>query len=394
MRRSDYATLSVNTEMFVDFINNSLNRSLHGSKEYTPDQFGATAGYLNLFESFPIVADLEEIKEMKEAMEISKKRGGFFSSTKYMQEAAAIIVGNTRPLVTILRERAQQLKKEKNPSKKDTMIQLIRKYNNIRTDLNEVANEYGYDFSEAGDRWFKHYKQHHTSLLGILNEFKSRDPDIEGERGFYEAYKKLTKKYDLNYSIDVRDQIDSLMSSCEDVEKFIGVVKVDYSIKEDEIGVSEEVKRLEDELSLVREELERTQELNVRMLEYLISPPTPPKQGTPGFRQTDLREVEEFVLELSGIMDVATEAEDSELLLNFPIDKMEEIFRGMRSALDNTEYLPLFAQVENVLGNISYLGRDKKRLRDVTRQLMKNIKFEIDEYHRKEKRRKELEQHL
>lgn len=394
MLRSDYAILMGNTERFVDFVNDNLTRSLYGSKDYTSDQFSIAAGYLNLFESFPIVADLEEIGKMREALKISKKPDGSFRSEKYMEKTTAIICENTRTLVTTLRQRAQELKKEKDLSKKDTMIQLIRKYNGIRTDLNEVANEYGYDFSGAVDTWFKHYKKQHTSLLGVLNEFKSWDPDIEGERGFYEAEKKLTRKYDLDYSTDVRDQMDSLMSSCDDIEKFIGIVKVDYGIKEDDIGVPEEVKRLEDELSLVREELERTQELNVRMLEHLISPPTPPKQGTPGFRQTDLSEVEGLLLQLSNIMDVATEAKDSELLLNFPIDKMEEIFRGMRSALDNTEYLPLFAQVENVLGNISYLGRDKKRLRDVTSRLMKNIKFEIDEYHRKEKRRKILEQQL
>lgn len=252
MREGGHIILKENVKKFSDFVNEFITAGLDGDRRFELSDFLVAESYLNVFGGFPELSGIEAIENMRDALMHARQPGPLFNSTKYMKEAAEMICSNTMPLILEAKNLAREIKPTKNLEKRDAMIQLIGKYQRLRSELNETAEKYGYSTGDSMNLWIKYYKKHGTDLIGVLNDLRNRDKDLEFEQDFQDAIYRLTREeysyFEEDESIRAYKKIENLMSSCDSIESLVGVIKAEYNIKEDEVPSTDGIK-LEEDLS-------------------------------------------------------------------------------------------------------------------------------------------------
>ncbi len=401
MAKSDYADLRKNIKFFED-INEKLWDASVGMMPFSINQFQYLERALDVFERFPDIASLKEVKKIRKAIETAKKPGPFFNRDKNMKSAAEIIYPLSQILIREANNVAQSIKPPKDLSKKGAMIQLIKKYRDIKSKLNDDLEVYGFDDTEnIVDLWFRYYKKYQADLFGILNEFNSQDSDIEFEEEFLNARRKLDDEsiYEEDEDMDEESEeyialvkIRNLIDSCNDINALAEKIKADYSIKEDEIEKPREILELEQKLLEKEKELEFAKNQIKTLLNYIFSSDEQkPRRQTAEFREIDVYEIERLIGELSDTISFATKVDEKgKMYLRLPKEPIERIYNALREELKHSQYLDLYDETVFILKNIPVYGDDLSDLRNVILNYINRVKMVLDSYHRGIMRKKAL----
>jgi len=393
MQKSEYAYLMSNVEKLNE-MKDELTNSLKDELKYPfyPTYFTEVEGVLKIFKLYPGLANLDDFNEIQNAVRISKTGRGMFKSPDF-KRAGEIICSNSVMLIQEAEKLAESKKTPKDPKLKEPMIQLLQKFEILKS---ELYNTYGQGFNrlDARNEWVRKFQKHRTDILGLLETFFAWDPDLEYAPGvgYARVFLKLPsiKSYDSEDKINEKyaGTISGLSSAAKNMEFFSGNVKAEYGIQEEEVKNYSRIKQLEGELAYTTNQLKGIVEQVVASKKGRTSPAA-------GYREIDISTVKNLINELSSTVMNSIFITDGKIDMRFTPADLEGKVNVLKEELRFSQYEPSFDDIV-FLAKILHLYRNEPdKLNQYCLELRDNIndlKMEIDKYEIRVKRKEALSQ--
>lgn len=186
MEKINYVILKRAIRDFKSLIYEEIAPAVDGDKNFQDSQFLYLESLIKIFEMSPELSNLDYVNKLKEAFNISQKPKPFLlNRNEYKKQAGRLICSNAEQLILEAEKVAIEIRPKKDINKKDSMIQIIRKYLERRTALNEDVTNYGKTYAKIDEKslepynlWDRFYKNHALNFVEILSDLKAQDPHI------------------------------------------------------------------------------------------------------------------------------------------------------------------------------------------------------------------------